>query len=583
MLKWTRKQILTPKDVNSVIQLFPQRGVVGFDLETTGLDIWNDTMFQFTFGFLTTKKQGYVFTIAYDKSKDKWIKEILEKIFYKAMFVVAHNARFDFHILENSGFKYLKDNIVCSKIVASFCVPHKTFEELSLKPLSKSILGEKRVQEQPLLKQEFNDLVKNYQEQENLFFALHHNLLPAQKEHLTKIMRSHQVYKDFSLKKNTHLKTTPLYQDLTNFFHQHPFPTFKDIKPSILIPYAYEDVELVLELMIFFKENNKWGGEYFWQLAQQCRVLKYIVQIEKRGFHIDPKGFDIKKVGYNKNLFEKRFIEDKVFFQFNQLPTHTGRWICNLQNTNSKKGVIGGRDTFIAPKDYVLVSFDFKQVEFRLQAHLITKDLENLPLWAKELMDPSYDIHLTTAKFIQNNNINNPRQIAKILNHAILYGAGMQRLEDIVIKFNVDKSFAQTYYDFFFVKFAELKQWREKQIKNFKNKEFSLNAFNQIVTGEPHYAALNHLVQSSTSYLLNQKVLIIGQELERLKLKSYIQFTLHDEIICCIHKNELEYVKIIKEWMEDNHFIQFPLPVGINYGKRWSELKPWKEQWWKKD
>lgn len=113
---WTKTTITTNQEANAMLKLFdtlcPHIGA--FDTETTGLHITLDIPFLFQFGFLDpNSNEGYSYVVDIQRQPllanaviNEWHKraETLDKY-------LAHNVKFDLHMLANNETPYLKENL----------------------------------------------------------------------------------------------------------------------------------------------------------------------------------------------------------------------------------------------------------------------------------------------------------------------------------------------------------------------------------------------------------------------------------------------------------------------------------------
>jgi DNA polymerase-1 len=116
MLKmtWFNYSIKTKEDVLIFIKLYHRHRpkYPAFDTETNGLNIKRHTPFLIVFGFASTKEQvGYTFALDLELNPDivPSMLYAVEKLFQRAEKVLAWNAKYDMHMLENIGYTGLFD------------------------------------------------------------------------------------------------------------------------------------------------------------------------------------------------------------------------------------------------------------------------------------------------------------------------------------------------------------------------------------------------------------------------------------------------------------------------------------------
>ena len=113
---WTHTTIKTNAQANACLKLIHElKPTIGaFDTETTGLNIGLDKAFLFQFGFIDeASKKGYTYVVDIERQPNLSAQVI--KAWHKyAPFLTwyfGHNVKFDLHMLRNTGFEYLHNNL----------------------------------------------------------------------------------------------------------------------------------------------------------------------------------------------------------------------------------------------------------------------------------------------------------------------------------------------------------------------------------------------------------------------------------------------------------------------------------------
>lgn len=116
MREWNMVTIRTNKQANDMlIQLDKLKPTIGaFDTETDGLHIINSKPFLFQFGYLhPTEHIGYTYVVDIQKQPElsravinEWHKRVANFKLY-----LAHNCKFDLHMLTNNGTPYIVENV----------------------------------------------------------------------------------------------------------------------------------------------------------------------------------------------------------------------------------------------------------------------------------------------------------------------------------------------------------------------------------------------------------------------------------------------------------------------------------------
>ena len=116
MREWKMVTIRTNKEANDMLQLLDEhKPTIGaFDTETDGLHIINSKPFLFQFGYLhPTEHIGYTYVVDIQKQPElskavinEWHKRVASFKHY-----LAHNCKFDLHMLTNNETPYIVENV----------------------------------------------------------------------------------------------------------------------------------------------------------------------------------------------------------------------------------------------------------------------------------------------------------------------------------------------------------------------------------------------------------------------------------------------------------------------------------------
>lgn len=116
MREWKMITIRTNKEANDMLQQLDElKPTIGaFDTETDGLHIINSKPFLFQFGYLhPTEPIGYTYVVDIQKQPElskavitEWHKRVTGFKLY-----LAHNCKFDLHMLTNNGTPYIVENV----------------------------------------------------------------------------------------------------------------------------------------------------------------------------------------------------------------------------------------------------------------------------------------------------------------------------------------------------------------------------------------------------------------------------------------------------------------------------------------
>ena len=133
MLKynWTFTTIHTNRQANECFKLFKQHApeVAAFDTETTGLHIILDKPFLFQFGWINEQtKQGYTFVVDIEKQPilSKAVIQKWNHVVTSCQKYLAHNVKYDLHMLTNLGLPYQGSNISDTMFYIRYASPALT-------------------------------------------------------------------------------------------------------------------------------------------------------------------------------------------------------------------------------------------------------------------------------------------------------------------------------------------------------------------------------------------------------------------------------------------------------------------------
>ena len=183
--------------------------------------------------------------------------------------------------------------------------------------------------------------------------------------------------------------------------------------------------------------------------------------------------------------------------------------------------------------------FDYVSFETKLSVYL-TKD----PDFIKKL--EYKDLHLETSKIIYKKSdiLPEERKVGKLINHAIIYGVGNEKLKSILIENKLSIKLIDTIKTFL----KPIIENSKKITEEFKNKGFVITPYNTIIYPNKEWAAYNNYIQSIAADMVIDKLFKIKILLEGKK--SQFMYQVYDSFIFDIHPNELELIEEIKNLLE---------------------------------
>lgn len=284
-----------------------------------------------------------------------------------------------------------------------------------------------------------------------------------------------------------------------------------------------------------------------------------------------------------------------IHHSLNVTGTKTGRLSSsdpNFQNI-PKDDPKGGRyivkQVFVPRPGYVMVSLDYKALEFRLATHFAGDEI------IRQAFANGVDPHTDTAQ-----RLNVPRDRAKTLNFGLLYGMGGKRFsaqQGIPLKEANDQVQAwHSLYSSFrttLAKYERLaKQWRNPdgslngefqfvRLDNGKIKHF--NEFLAYPEYEPEYrSAFNFKVQGTAAYVAEESIQECNLLFEDNDIWKPVN-AVHDALMGEIkreHVNEVvpELVRVMENWPQFNP--KLAVEVSIS-DKSWYDMDDYKPEDWK--
>ena len=241
------------------------------------------------------------------------------------------------------------------------------------------------------------------------------------------------------------------------------------------------------------------------------------------------------------------------------------------------------RRLFIPRKDYYLVGFDYIQMEVRVFLSYfrylydekgnqvgINDEINNI------ITKSDVDFHAEAARLAFNVETNSPkfkqyRQAAKAITFGTIYGIGNKRLAQQI---NTTPEEAGKYKKSYFEGITGAKEFIQDVIKKIYytgsrdnggdgHTGFIRNKYGRVYQLDREYAykGVNYLVQGTSADLLGERMIEVDKYLDNKK--SNILLQVHDEIICEVHKSELEVIpNKIKQLLTTNS-LGIPLDVDV--------------------
>lgn len=206
-----------------------------------------------------------------------------------------------------------------------------------------------------------------------------------------------------------------------------------------------------------------------------------------------------------------------------------------------------------AEPGYVFINADYSQLELRVAAWLANEDRMLEAFYRGE------DLHLQTAKAVLGSDTPEARQVGKILNFSLLYGAGGGKLAHIArVQYGVNLTLDEAYTlrSRFFETYPKLRQWQTNTIKMARVSKATASILGRVrplpeyfsmdpaEQAHADHVALNHPVQSLASDLTLQSLIL-------LTAAGYVPcITVHDSLVVKVPEDRVdEAVRMVRNIM----------------------------------
>ncbi len=299
---------------------------------------------------------------------------------------------------------------------------------------------------------------------------------------------------------------------------------------------------------------------------------------------LEHRGLSKLKSTYTDKL--PRMVNPKtgrVHTSFSQAVAVTGRLASsepNLQNipirTAEGRRI---RAAFIAPRDHVIVSADYSQIELRIMAHL-SNDARLLQSFAE-----GEDVHRATAAEIfgtmPGEVTSEQRRYAKVINFGLIYGMSAHGLAK---NLGLERAAAAAYIDRYFARYPGVAAYMERT-----RSEARARGYVETVFGRRLYlpeirasqagrrqaaerAAINAPMQGTAADLIKKAMIATRHWLAAAALRSRLVLQVHDELVLEVPRDELDTVKAtLPGVMAGVADLSVPLLVEVGHGENWDE------------
>ena len=173
------------------------------------------------------------------------------------------------------------------------------------------------------------------------------------------------------------------------------------------------------------------------------------------------------------------------------------------------------------------------------------------------------------------------RAAGKTVNFGILYGQGAYGLSQLL---EVTPEEAQHYIDNYFVRFAGVKAYKERELKKIVAEQRVHTLFgrvrhfpdlasqNKSIRAAAERMAFNTLFQGTAADIIKRAMVAIDRRLRAEGWRARMLIQVHDELVFEAPEAELErFLPMVKQEMEGAAQLKVPLIVTVGTGANWGE------------
>ena len=273
----------------------------------------------------------------------------------------------------------------------------------------------------------------------------------------------------------------------------------------------------------------------------------------------------------------------RVHTSFGQATAVTGRLASvepNLQNipvrTTDGRRI---REAFIAPKDHLLVSADYSQIELRIMAHL-SGDPSLLHAFAE-----GADIHRATAADIFSVGIDQvsseQRRYIKAVNFGLIYGMSAFGL---AAQLGIERGAAQQFIDKYFARYPGVAEYMQRTRALARAQGYVETVFGRRLWlpdinagGGPRRqaaerAAINAPMQGTAADLIKLAMIAVQGWLDTECMETKLVLQVHDELVLEAPPAEIAHVTSeLPRLMSEVARLDVPLAVDVGIGPNWEK------------
>lgn len=504
---------------------------------------------------------------------------------------IAHNTKFDMHMLANAGIKIvgrLHDTVVLTKltdenrrsyqlrdIAAHYTNGITKFEYMvdAYKQMAK-VSNYRQIPRELLSEYANADVWNCYLAFVNEYPRLEEDGLVDLYDNEMELMVALYAMERYGMKVD-HTYESTLKEELQQLCNEAEQAIYDEAGCMFNINSAKQLYEVLMRLGVDSrligrtdKGNPKLDKDALANLAEvhNVSIVQKILEFRK---------YDKLLTTYADGIYSQRDNADRVHGSINQTEATTGRMSITkpaLQTLPKRDKRI--RKAFIPDDNYTLWFMDLDQVEYRLFAHYA-----KIPDLLEQIKN-GYDVHAATAATLFGMNLQELvekvhkgddeatalRSRAKTLNFALIYGMGNQALaNDLKVPLTEATDVKARYFSTMpeakvFIDTVQQVIKLRGYVKNFYGRRRRLDT-------DDCYKAPNALIQGCAADYIKHKVVGMYKYLNYYRLKTHMINIVHDEVVIDFHNDESEHVPVLRWLLSDFSTFRCPITAGAECGK----------------
>lgn len=593
--------IAKPEDLEDLVRRFREAGRFAVDLETTGLDPFQDTIV----GISGATGQGLPCYIPighqYPGAPAQLDAEKVWKILWSLLEdpnvqKYGHNIKFDLLCLRKIGIDL--QGVAFDSMVASYCL-NPSRSSHGLKELALEYLGHRMTTIEELIGKGTKQISMA---QVDVARAGCYAADDAQQTWKLSLLLEKQLHEEKleRLFYEVEMPLVPILADMEETGMAVDLPYLKALKED----FAKESRTLEKEIVALA------GQEFNLNSPKQLGFILFeklklpVIRKTKTGYSTDEEVLKTLSLLHPlpQKLMEYRTLQKlestyvdallavadpqsgRVHTNFHQTVAATGRLSSsnpNLQNIPIRTAYGRRiRRAFVAPAGHVFLSADYSQIDLRTLAH-VSCDESLCQAFRSER-----DIHTATAQDVFHVTADQVtaelRRKAKAINFGIVYG---QQAFGLSQSLGISISEAKDYIERYFQQYSGVARWSKEVVEQARLKGFvttilgrlrylpEINSKNAAMRNFAERTALNTPIQGSSADIIKVAMIHLWRALRAQRLRSKMILQVHDDLLFEVPEEELPVMKsLVKKEMETAVTLKVPLVVDLKWGKNWEEL-----------